>query len=145
MLTVARFRSLSYDVIVQLNNLRGYAFPSQGSVNEPRLHDKRSGVRHMTTTAAQDTKTASERVSLTYIRIGFLCAIVMAFDGFDITAMGFVIPPLTKAWGISAAQFTPALVTGSVGMFFGALVAGVAGDYFGRRPVFIICVTFFGF
>jgi AAHS family 4-hydroxybenzoate transporter-like MFS transporter len=99
----------------------------------------------VTTTAAQDTKAVSERDSLAYIRIGFLCAIVMAFDGFDITAMGFVIPPLAKAWGISTAQFTPALVAGSVGMFFGALVAGVAGDYFGRRPVFMICVTFFGF
>lgn len=93
------------------------------------------------TTAAT---TVSERDGLVYIRITFLCAIVLAFDGFDITAMGFVIPPLTKFWGISPAQFTAALVAGSVGMLFGALTAGVAGDHFGRRPVFITCVTLFG-
>ena len=98
----------------------------------------------MTTAATQSAKTVSERDGLVHIRITFLCAIVLAFDGFDITAMGFVIPPLTKVWGISPAQFTPALVAGSVGMLFGALTAGVAGDHFGRRPVFITCVTLFG-
>jgi AAHS family 4-hydroxybenzoate transporter-like MFS transporter len=98
----------------------------------------------MTTTAVQDVKTASERDGLVYIRITLLCAIVLAFDGFDISAMGFIIPPLTKVWGISPAQFTPALVAGSLGMLFGALTAGIAGDYFGRRPVLITCVTLFG-
>jgi AAHS family 4-hydroxybenzoate transporter-like MFS transporter len=98
----------------------------------------------MMTAATQDLKSGTERDGLVYVRVTFLCAIVLAFDGFDITAMGFVIPPLTKVWGISPAQFTPALVAGSVGMLFGALAAGVAGDRFGRRPVFITCVTLFG-
>ena len=98
----------------------------------------------MTIIAAKTSKAASEPNGSAYIRITFLCAIVLAFDGFDITSMGFVIPPLTTAWGMSPAQFTPALVAGSVGMLFGALAAGIAGDYLGRRPVFITCVTVFG-
>jgi MFS transporter, AAHS family, 4-hydroxybenzoate transporter len=98
----------------------------------------------MTATGAQDTESAGQKDALIYVRITLLGAIVLAFDGFDITATGFVIPPLTKLWGITPAQFTPALVAGSFGMLFGALAAGVAGDRFGRRPVFVTCVTLFG-
>lgn len=78
------------------------------------------------------------------IRVALLCGLVVVLEGYDLSALGYVVPPLAEAWGLPPAAFTPALTAGNAGMFLGALLCGWLGDRVGRRPVLIGCVAVFG-
>jgi AAHS family 4-hydroxybenzoate transporter-like MFS transporter len=78
------------------------------------------------------------------LRVVLLCALVQAFDGFDLGAIGMAAPSLSKAWGVAPALFTTAFVMSSVGIMVGALASGPLGDRFGRKPLLIISVVFIG-
>jgi len=76
------------------------------------------------------------------LRVVLLCALVQAFDGFDLGTIGMAAPSLAKAWGVAPAEFTTAFVMSSVGILVGALLSGPLGDRFGRKPLLIISVGF---
>jgi AAHS family 4-hydroxybenzoate transporter-like MFS transporter len=76
------------------------------------------------------------------LRVVLLCALVQAFDGFDLGTIGMAAPSLSKAWGVAPPLFTTAFVMSSVGILFGALLSGPLGDRFGRKPLLIISVGF---
>ena len=76
------------------------------------------------------------------LRVVLLCALVQAFDGFDLGTIGMAAPSLSKAWGVAPALFTTAFVMSSVGILVGALLSGPLGDRFGRKPLLIISVAF---
>ena len=76
------------------------------------------------------------------LRVVLLCALVQAFDGFDLGTIGMAAPSLSKAWGVAPPLFTTAFVMSSVGILFGALLSGPLGDRFGRKPLLIISVAF---
>jgi AAHS family 4-hydroxybenzoate transporter-like MFS transporter len=78
------------------------------------------------------------------LRVVLLCALVQAFDGFDLGTIGMAAPSLSKAWGVAPPLFTTAFVMSSVGILFGALLSGPLGDRFGRKPLLIISVAFIG-
>jgi AAHS family 4-hydroxybenzoate transporter-like MFS transporter len=78
------------------------------------------------------------------LRVVLLCALVQAFDGFDLGTIGMAAPSLSKAWGVPPPQFTTAFVMSSVGILFGALLSGPLGDRFGRKPLLILSVGFIG-
>ena len=78
------------------------------------------------------------------LRVVLLCALVQAFDGFDLGTIGMAAPSLSKAWGVPPAQFTIAFVMSSVGILIGALASGPLGDRFGRKPLLVISVAFIG-
>jgi AAHS family 4-hydroxybenzoate transporter-like MFS transporter len=78
------------------------------------------------------------------MRVVLLCALVQAFDGFDLGTIGMAAPSLSKAWGVAPPLFTTAFVMSSVGILFGALLSGPLGDRFGRKPLLIISVAFIG-
>ena len=78
------------------------------------------------------------------LRVVLLCALVQAFDGFDLGTIGMAAPSLSKAWGAAPPLFTTAFVMSSVGILFGALLSGPLGDRFGRKPLLIISVGFIG-
>lgn len=78
------------------------------------------------------------------LRVVLLCALVQAFDGFDLGTIGMAAPSLSKAWGVAPPAFTTAFVMSSVGILFGALLSGPLGDRFGRKPLLIISVAFIG-
>jgi MFS transporter, AAHS family, 4-hydroxybenzoate transporter len=78
------------------------------------------------------------------LRVVLLCALVQAFDGFDLGTIGMAAPSLSKAWGVPPPQFTTAFVMSSVGILFGALASGPLGDRFGRKPLLIVSVVFIG-
>src|ERR1700749_1292999 len=73
-----------------------------------------------------------------------LCALVQAFDGFDLGTIGMAAPSLSKAWGVAPPLFTTAFVMSSVGILVGALLSGPLGDRFGRKPLLVIRVGFIG-
>ena len=77
-------------------------------------------------------------------RVACLCAAVLLVEGYDIAAVGYVLPLLVDAWRVPPAAFTPALAAGNIGLLLGSLIAGLLGDRFGRKPVMIACVSAFG-
>jgi AAHS family 4-hydroxybenzoate transporter-like MFS transporter len=78
-----------------------------------------------------------------HLRVAGLCFLVLFFEGYDVSAMGYATPSLIDAWREQASQFTTAVTVGSFGMLFGSLYAGVLGDRLGRKPVLIGCVATF--
>jgi AAHS family 4-hydroxybenzoate transporter-like MFS transporter len=78
------------------------------------------------------------------LRVVLLCALVQAFDGFDLGTIGMAAPSLSKAWGVAPPLFTTAFVMSSVGILVGALLSGPLGDRLGRKPLLIISVVFIG-
>ncbi|MDR2213788.1 MAG: MFS transporter [Pseudomonadales bacterium] len=73
-----------------------------------------------------------------------LCFLILAIDGFDTAAIGFIAPALTLEWGIERPAIAPVLTAALVGLAFGALAAGPIADRIGRKPVLVTSVVLFG-
>jgi AAHS family 4-hydroxybenzoate transporter-like MFS transporter len=89
------------------------------------------------------TQTSLGAVS-SHVRVGWLCAIVLVLEGYDIEAAGYAVPALVDAWRSPPAAFTQALAAGNIGIVLGSLIGGPLGDRLGRRPVLVGCVVLFG-
>ncbi len=75
------------------------------------------------------------------IVLGFL---VLAIDGFDTAAMGYIAPTLSADWGIKKQDLGPVLSAALLGLSFGALLAGPISDRMGRKRVLVFSCLFFG-
>jgi AAHS family 4-hydroxybenzoate transporter-like MFS transporter len=73
--------------------------------------------------------------------LGFL---VLVFDGFDTTAMGFIAPALLDDWGVQRQDLGPVMMSGLLGLAAGSLTAGPLADRLGRKLVIVGSVFFFG-
>jgi AAHS family 4-hydroxybenzoate transporter-like MFS transporter len=76
--------------------------------------------------------------------IMFLCFLVIAADGFDTVAVGYVGPVLAAKWGVSKIALGPLFSAALVGLAIGALIAGPFGDRIGRKRILMGSVLFFG-
>ncbi|CAG2142355.1 aromatic acid/H+ symport family MFS transporter [Cupriavidus numazuensis] len=74
----------------------------------------------------------------------FICFLIVAADGFDTAAIGFVAPAVAREWSIPVSALGPVLSAALVGLALGALLAGPIADRIGRRRVLIGSVFFFG-
>src|SRR5262245_26592172 len=70
-------------------------------------------------------------------RVFSLCLLTLIIDGFDVQAMGFVIPALSAAWNIEPAQFRTVLPAANFGVLIGSLLFSPVADKIGRRPVLV--------
>jgi len=77
-------------------------------------------------------------------RFGGLQLLVLAFtfvtlvmDGFDIQAIAFAAPALTREWNIERSALGPVLASALLGMALGAALIGQYGDRRGRRNALI--------
>lgn len=77
-------------------------------------------------------------------RLLALCFLVVAIDGFDTAAIGFIAPALRAEWQLTAAALAPLFGAGLFGLMAGALLLGPLADRFGRKPVLLLSVAFFG-
>lgn len=75
------------------------------------------------------------------IVLGFL---VLAIDGFDTAAMGYIAPTLSAEWGIHKQDLGPVLSAALLGLSLGALIAGPVSDKMGRKRVLVFSCLFFG-
>jgi MFS transporter, AAHS family, 4-hydroxybenzoate transporter len=78
------------------------------------------------------------------LRTTLLCGLVVLLEGYDLSALGYVVPQLVEAWHEPPVAFTAALTASNLGMFAGAIVCGWFGDRYGRKPVLLGCIAAFG-
>ncbi|WP_105567460.1 MFS transporter [Microbacterium halophytorum] len=75
-----------------------------------------------------------------------LCWLTVAFEGFDIVALGATIPVLTDpahGVGVTAAEMTFVATISLVGVGAGATAIGPLADRFGRRGPLMACILVF--
>ncbi|KAG4076162.1 hypothetical protein HA402_006379 [Bradysia odoriphaga] len=77
----------------------------------------------------------------TLIILGFL---ILAIDGYDTAAMGYIAPSVARDWGIVKQDLGPVLSAALLGLSLGALVAGPISDRVGRKRVLVFSCLFFG-
>jgi len=73
-----------------------------------------------------------------------LCFAVVAIDGFDTAAVGFVAPALKMQWSLTPAQLAPLFGSGLFGLMIGAFIFGPMADKIGRKAVLVATTLFFG-
>jgi MFS transporter, AAHS family, 4-hydroxybenzoate transporter len=61
--------------------------------------------------------------------------LALVCDGYDLAAMGYIVPELVKGWQLVPARFVAALSAGIIGMMIGGPLLGLLGDRLGRRRV----------
>lgn len=76
-------------------------------------------------------------------RIVIVCFLVIFFDGFDTTSIGFVVPILAREWGMPAAVFTSAFVATSLGAVIGYMISGPLRWRLGSRCLMFCSVLLF--
>ena len=76
-------------------------------------------------------------------RVFTLCLLALVIDGFDVQAMGYVVPALSEAWGIPPAEFRTVLPAANFGVLIGSLVLSPLADRIGRRPVLVWSTMWF--
>ena len=78
------------------------------------------------------------------IGLALLCALILATDGFDTQAIGYIAPAIVKDWGVEKQTLGPVFSAGLFGLLIGTLIAGPLADKIGRRPVLIAATAWFG-
>jgi AAHS family 4-hydroxybenzoate transporter-like MFS transporter len=75
------------------------------------------------------------------LALGFL---VIAVDGFDTAAIGYIAPALFVDWHVAKSPLGPVLSAGLFGLALGAMSSGPMADRLGRKTVLVLAVLFLG-
>lgn len=78
------------------------------------------------------------------ILIAVLCFLIVALDGFDTAAIGFLAPAIGAEWNLTPVQLAPLFGAGLFGLMAGAFTFGPLSDRFGRKTILLVCVAVFG-
>jgi len=74
-----------------------------------------------------------------------LCWIALFSEGYDMGALGAVLPSMMSdpAWNLDPGTAGLMASAALVGMFFGGYVFGIFADRFGRKPAYLVCFSLF--
>ncbi|SAL48466.1 MFS transporter [Caballeronia humi] len=86
----------------------------------------------------------AHRLSAMQVVTLLLCFLIVAVDGFDTAAIGFIAPAIRAEWGLTPAHLAPVFGAGLAGLMAGAFLFGPLADRFGRRTILMVCALFFG-
>ncbi|WP_372527834.1 MFS transporter [Piscinibacter sp.] len=86
----------------------------------------------------------AHKLSATQFVTLLLCFLIVAVDGFDTAAIGFIAPAIRAEWGLTPASLAPVFGAGLFGLMAGALLFGPLADRHGRKLILMVCVGFFG-
>lgn len=78
------------------------------------------------------------------LRVVALCALVNILDGFDLLAISFAAPAISRAWQLGPQTLGIVFSSGLVGMALGSLVFGPAADRIGRRHMIVLATVVLG-
>ncbi len=92
----------------------------------------------------QRTAVPFENMGRLQFKIVALCFFAILFDGIDTTAIGVVVPTLSRSWAIPPAAFTATFLATNLGAVVGYIGCGPIADRIGRRPLIIVSVIWFG-
>lgn len=84
------------------------------------------------------------KLSPLQLRTILLCFLIVAIDGFDTGAIGFIAPALRADWQVTAGQLAPLFGAGLFGLMVGAFIFGPLADKIGRKQALLLTVAFFG-
>jgi AAHS family 4-hydroxybenzoate transporter-like MFS transporter len=64
-------------------------------------------------------------------------------DGFDVQALGYLAPAITRDWQLERGQMAPVLTAALFGILVGSILFSTIADRIGRRPVLVFSTLFF--
>src|SRR4051794_1339480 len=86
----------------------------------------------------------SRKMSGYQIAVLVLCFLVVAVDGFDTAAVGYVAPALVAEWKVTRPQLAPLFGAGLFGLMTGAFIFGPLADKVGRKAILVFTTAAFG-
>lgn len=96
-----------------------------------------------TTTTGIDPRSIINNESMRAFQIFavILCVALNALDGFDVLAITFAAPGISKEWALGPGAIGIVISTGLIGMGIGSLLIAPLADVLGRRPMIMLCLT----
>jgi AAHS family benzoate transporter-like MFS transporter len=76
-------------------------------------------------------------------RVLFWCALIIVFDGYDLSVVGIALPSIMTKMGVDATNAGFMVSSALFGMMFGAIFLGTIADRIGRRWAIAICIGLF--
>jgi len=73
-----------------------------------------------------------------------LCFLIVAIDGFDTAAIGFIGPAIQAEWSLAPTELRWVFFAGLAGLMVGAIAFGPLGDKLGRKRMLLGAVFAFG-
>ncbi len=86
----------------------------------------------------------AHKFSAVQISLLVLCFLIVAIDGFDTAAIGFIAPAIRADRNLTPGQLAPLFGSGLFGLMTGAFAIGPFADRHGRKAALIFAVMFFG-
>ena len=110
------------------------------AITTPHAPAANSGLPEIDVTAFIDR----QRVSRFQGLIVALCFLIVAIDGFDTAAIGFIGPAIQTQWHLAPTELRWVFFAGLAGLMAGAILFGPLGDKVGRKRMLLACVFTFG-